>query len=90
MLDVVYLLTEIVFNDDFICNSCLLDRFDSFKDIVTDIEFASASVKAVACDSYYKVVSQGFSSVQKVNMALMQKVICSICDYFLHLVLVEL
>ena len=83
-LDVVNLLTDIVFDDDFIGKARSLYCLHTFEHIVAHVELTTTTVEAVAGDTYDEIVAKCLRPSQQVDMPLVQQVIGTICDDFFH------
>ena len=55
-----------------------------FQHIVADIQFASGAVKTVIRNTDDEIIPQFPGTPEKIDMTLMEKIICSVCDDFLH------
>ena len=83
-LDVVDLLTEIVFDDNLIGITGGPDGFDALKHVVTDVELAALAVETVVGDTDNQVVAQGFGAPQKIEVPLMEQIVSAVGNDFLH------
>ena len=71
-LYIINLLTDIIFNDDFVCQTCCPDCIYALQHIILHIQLSPLAVKVVVGHTYYQVVTQRFRPSQKVDMSLMQ------------------
>ena len=83
-LNVVNLLTEIVFYDYLIGQACGLNGLDTLKHVIAHVELAALAIKIVVGDTYDEVVAQRLGTTKEIDVTLMKKVVGAIGDYFLH------
>ena len=57
-------------------------RLYTLQHIVLYIQLAPVAVEIVVRDTYDEIVAKCLGSFQKVDMALVQKVVCAVGDYF--------
>ncbi len=56
-LNIINLLTKIVLNDHLVSISSCFNRFNSFKNIVSNIQFSTTTVKAITSNTNNKIIS---------------------------------
>ena len=61
-----------------------IDVINALQNIILDIQFAPLTVKVVVGDTYYQVVTQCLCPPQKVDMPLMQQIVCAVRNYLFH------
>ena len=84
-LDIIYFLSEVVFDDYFICQPCCFYRFHAFKHVVSHIQLSTVAVEVIIGNTYNKIVSQSLSPFQQVYMSLVEQVVCAVSDNFFHI-----
>ena len=84
LLDVVYLLSLVLFYDDFVGESCGAHGFDAFHERLLHVDFAARDVEVVAGDAYDEVVAEGAGTFQEPYVPEVQEVVGAVGDDFLH------
>ena len=84
LLYVIYLLSYVVFNHNLVGITSCLHCFHALQHVVAHIQFATLTVEAVTSDTNYQIVAQLFCPPQQIDMPLVQQVVGTVCNYFLH------
>ena len=83
-LYVVYLLPEIILDDDLVGDTRGFDRLNAFQHIVLHVELAAQAVEIIVRHTHDEVIAQCLGTFQQVDMPLVKQVVSTICDYFFH------
>ena len=84
---VIYFLSFIFLDDDFIGKACSPDCVDSFHQGLLNIDLPAAFIKVFRCNTDNQVITQRLCPFQQSDMTVMQKIECSIGDHFDHMIL---
>ena len=82
--DIINLLSEIFFYDNFIRKPCRFHILNTFHQRITYVKLTPGLIEIIRGHSYDKIIPQLFSSFQKIIMSLMKQIICTISYNFFH------
>ena len=80
--NIIKLLALCLFSDDLICKTCLLHVLNTRSQGIHHIQFPPGPVICLRSDTYNQIVSQSFCPLKQPIVPFMEKVKCTICNYF--------